>query len=50
MQELRGKIIADQIKGECLDFVGQYNGILPALAILRVGHKEADLSYERSIK
>ena len=50
MQELRGKIIADQIKGECLDFVGKYNGILPALAILRVGHKEADLSYERSIK
>ena len=50
MQELRGKIITDQIKGECLDFVGKYNGILPALAILRVGHKEADLSYERSIK
>ena len=50
MQELRGKVIADEIKGECLDFVGKYNGILPALAILRVGHKEADLSYERSIK
>ena len=50
MQELRGKIIADQIKGECLDFVGQYNGILPALAILRVGHKEAYLSYERRVK
>ncbi len=50
MQELRGKAIADRIKDECLSFVGKYNGMLPALAILRVGHKEADLSYERSIK
>ena len=50
MQELRGKQIADRIKEECLDFVGKYNGIMPALAILRVGHKEADISYERGIK
>ncbi len=50
MQELRGKLIADRLKGECLDFVGRYNGILPALAILRVGNKEADIAYERSIK
>ncbi|WP_051671281.1 bifunctional 5,10-methylenetetrahydrofolate dehydrogenase/5,10-methenyltetrahydrofolate cyclohydrolase [Oribacterium sp. P6A1] len=50
MQELKGKLIADRIKEECLDFVGKYNGIMPALAILRVGSREADLSYERSIK
>ncbi|SFG21375.1 bifunctional 5,10-methylenetetrahydrofolate dehydrogenase/5,10-methenyltetrahydrofolate cyclohydrolase [Oribacterium sp. WCC10] len=50
MQELKGKLIADRIKGECLDFVGKYNGILPALAILRVGDKEADIAYERNIK
>ena len=50
MKELRGKLIADRIKGECLDFVGKYNGILPALAVLRVGEKEDDIAYERSIK
>ena len=50
MKELRGKLIADRIKGECLDFVGKYNGILPALAVLRVGDKEDDIAYERSIK
>ena len=50
MKELRGKLIADRIKGECLDFVGKYNGILPALAVLRVGEQEDDIAYERSIK
>ena len=46
MKELRGKLIADRIKGECLDFVGKYNGILPALAVLRVGEKEDDIAYD----
>jgi methylenetetrahydrofolate dehydrogenase (NADP+)/methenyltetrahydrofolate cyclohydrolase len=50
MQELLGKKIADEIKNYCLDFTGKYNGILPALAILRVGDRPEDLSYERSIK
>lgn len=50
MKELRGKEIADRIKNECLDFVGQYNGIMPVLAILRVGERPDDIAYERNIK
>ncbi len=50
MQELRGKLISDKLKNECLDFVGKNNGVLPALAILRVGEKAEDISYEKSVK
>lgn len=50
MQELRGQMVSDQIKNECLDFVGKHNGILPALAIIRVGERPEDLAYERSVK
>ncbi len=50
MQELRGKKIADKLKEECLAFTGAHNGLLPALAIVRVGQKPADLAYERSVK
>ncbi len=50
MKELRGKQVAERLKNECLDFVGKRNGEMPALAILRVGEREADLSYQRSVK
>lgn len=50
MQELRGKAVADVIKNECLDFVGKRNGEMPALAILRIGQRAEDISYEKSVK
>ena len=50
MLELRGKLVADQLKDKCLDFVNKYNGLLPTLAILRVGEKPDDVAYERNIK
>ena len=50
MQELRGKLVYDQIKNECLDFVGSHNGIMPALAIVRVGERAEDIAYENSVK
>ena len=49
MEELRGKEIVEAIRSDCLGFV-QKEDCLPALAVLRVGEKEADISYERSIK
>lgn len=50
MLELRGKLVADQLKDKCLDFVNKYNGLLPTLAIIRVGEKPDDVAYERNIK
>jgi 5,10-methylene-tetrahydrofolate dehydrogenase/Methenyl tetrahydrofolate cyclohydrolase len=50
LEELRGKEIVEAMKAECLDFLKEKGGVLPALAVLRVGEKEADVSYERSIK
>ena len=50
MEELRGKELVEAMKAECLDFLKEKGGVLPALAVLRVGEKEADVSYERSIK
>lgn len=50
MKELRGKQVAERLKNECLDFVSKRNGEMPAMAILRVGEREADLSYQRSVK
>lgn len=49
MEELRGKEVVEAIQSECLSFV-QKEACLPTLAVLRVGEKEADMSYERSIK
>lgn len=50
MKELRGSLAADLIKNECLDYVGKFNGALPALAIIRLGVRPEDLSYERSVR
>ena len=41
MQELRGKKIADKMKEECLAFAGEHNGLMPALAIVRVGDRKS---------
>lgn len=50
MRELRGKLISDQIREHCLDFVNERNGEMPVIAIIRVGDKPDDISYERSAK
>lgn len=50
MRELRGKLIADRIKEECLDFVNERNGEMPVVAIIRVGENPDDISYEKSAK
>ena len=50
MRELRGKLIADRIKEECLDYVNEKNGEMPVVAIIRVGEKPDDIAYERSAK
>ena len=50
MEELLGKPIVDKIQQECERFVEKRNGVYPTLAILRVGEKEADISYGKVIK
>lgn len=49
MEELRGKEIVEAMRTECLSFVRE-NACIPSLAVLRVGDKESDIAYERSIK
>ena len=46
---LKGKPVADAITAKCAEKSAklQEAGIIPTLAILRVGEKEADISYER---
>lgn len=46
---LKGKDVVDKLNGELLrrtDFLRQ-NGIIPTLALLRVGNRQDDLAYER---
>ena len=49
MEELRGKEIVEAMRTECLSFARE-NACIPSLAVLRVGDKESDIAYERSIK
>ena len=49
MEELRGKEIVEAMRTECLRFARE-NACIPSLAVLRVGDKESDIAYERSIK
>lgn len=49
MEELRGKEIVEAMQTECLSFARE-NACIPSLAVLRVGDKESDIAYERSIK
>lgn len=50
MRELRAKPVTDKIKEACLDYAAERNGELISLAILRVGSKEEDIAYEKSVK
>lgn len=50
MRELRGKKLSDTIREKCLDYVNERNGEMPVLAIIRVGEKPDDISYEKSAK
>jgi methylenetetrahydrofolate dehydrogenase (NADP+)/methenyltetrahydrofolate cyclohydrolase len=51
MRELRGmpvvKALAEQLKGEVSELM--QNGIIPKLAVVRVGEREDDLSYEKGL-
>ena len=49
---LKGKDVVENLNGKLIDKVKELkeNGINPTLAILRVGEREDDLSYERSAK
>ena len=49
---LLGKPVADTINGDLITRVNglKQEGIIPTLAVLRVGEKESDLSYERGAK
>ena len=49
MEELRGKEIVEAMRTECLSFAREH-ACIPSLAVLRVGDKESDIAYERSIK
>ncbi|MEG1930098.1 MAG: bifunctional 5,10-methylenetetrahydrofolate dehydrogenase/5,10-methenyltetrahydrofolate cyclohydrolase [Anaerovorax sp.] len=48
---LKGKPVADQIKEDMIEKVQQYKslGIVPKLAILRVGNRPDDLAYEARV-
>lgn len=49
--ELRGKLAADKITDEAITRIDKLKakGIVPTLAVVRVGNREDDLSYERGI-
>lgn len=50
MQELRGKLVVEKLKEECLKRCESHHGKVPTLAIIRVGAKEADISYQRGVR
>ncbi len=50
MEELLGKPVAEEIEKECLAFLAERQGVMPALALIRVGENEADITYEKAIK
>ncbi|WP_455031925.1 bifunctional 5,10-methylenetetrahydrofolate dehydrogenase/5,10-methenyltetrahydrofolate cyclohydrolase [Oribacterium sp.] len=50
MEELLGKPVAEEIEKECLAFLAERLGVMPALALIRVGEDEADITYEKAIK
>ena len=51
MKELRGKVVADQIKEGLTKDIEELKakGINPTIAVLRVGENDSDISYERAI-
>ena len=51
MKELRGKVVADQIKEGLSKDIEELKakGINPTIAVVRVGENDSDISYERAI-
>lgn len=51
MKELRGKVVADKIKEELKADVAKLKGkgIVPTIAVVRVGENDSDISYEKAI-
>lgn len=51
MKELRGKVVADQIKEGLTKDIKELKakGINPTIAVVRVGENDSDISYERAI-
>lgn len=49
---LRGKEVAEKIKEDCVELCCKLKnrGLIPALAVVRVGAESADLAYERGLK
>ena len=50
MEELLGKPVVDEIQKECAAFLAERKGVIPTLALVRVGEKETDITYEKAIK
>ena len=42
MEELLGKPVAEEIEKACMAFLADSPGVLPALALIRVGERTAD--------
>ncbi len=51
MKELRGKVVADKIKEELKADIAKLKGkgIVPTIAVVRVGENDSDISYEKAI-
>ncbi len=51
MIELKGKPVAESLTGKCIEIIAglKLGGVVPKLAIIRIGNNEADLIYESSI-
>ena len=48
MELLKGKTISDNIKASVEEKIASFNGEVPVLAIIRVGERPGDISYENS--
>lgn len=48
MELLKGKTVSDNIKASVEEKIASFNGDVPVLAIIRVGERPGDISYENS--
>ena len=48
MELLKGKTVSDNIKSSVEEKIASLNGDVPVLAIIRVGERPGDISYENS--
>ncbi len=49
MELLKGAVVSARIKQDVLDMIADMEGYVPTVAIVRVGDKPDDISYERSV-